>query len=244
MSHTRSYRRHRPITATVKPETAAVQQFLKHSAIIITILAAVTYFHGRALYSGYLSYWGLTPDLFPRASEATMIDGVYVYHLFSFDHWHYILGALAFLPVFYLVLYFLFFEKPFSLIRGLLPKNNTNKLKQVRGEILEELITIVGKIALVILLFLSPFVVSQIASEKGRKIAEVEHRKIAAGDITKVRFKQANIVYRYDNTQQKNASGYLLTNSETLCAFYTDAGVLVLPFSRITSIQFVEQRVQ
>lgn len=67
-------RRRKNLEQKPKENNDTMQRLLANSAIILTVITAVLYFHGRNLYGGYLAYWGLGSDLFPISTAKTGTD--------------------------------------------------------------------------------------------------------------------------------------------------------------------------
>lgn len=52
---------------------------LKILSAIVGALTPLLYFHGQSYHSGWLSFWGLPPDLFPISLESALIYGFLTY---------------------------------------------------------------------------------------------------------------------------------------------------------------------
>jgi len=97
---------------------SALQSILKNSAVLITLTTALLYFHGRAFYSGYLSYWGLSLDLFPLTTEKALIQGVSVYINLGFENFRYFVWGLLYVGFIYLLTFFLLFNGPRQIVQN------------------------------------------------------------------------------------------------------------------------------
>ncbi len=211
----------------------SLSRYLLNPAIVLGFLTALLYFHGQAFHSGYLSYWGLSNQLFPLSFEDTLIRGGWIYILLVINNWFYLLSGITYIILIYGLVFLFLFKKPASFLYKLI---HTKKINNGQKFILEESSNIILKLLIAVLILLTIAIVMSWAIQNGKSIALKEHQQILDGKITTTK----NVFISYlDGKGQENAvSGALIQPSSFMVAIYTESGeVLELPASRIISIR-------
>ncbi len=210
----------------------SLSRYLLNPAIVLGFLTALLYFHGQAFHSGYLSYWGLSNQLFPLSFEDTLIRGGWIYILFVLNNWFYLLAGIAYIILIYVLVFLLLVKKPASFIYKLI---HTKKINNGQKFILKEVSNIIFKLLIAFFIFLIIPLVMSWANGKGRSIALKEHQNIQEGKIAST--KNVFISYLDGESQEKEIFGTMLQASSFMVAVYIESGeVLELSASRIISM--------
>lgn len=216
-----------------------MQRLLANSAIILTVITAVLYFHGRNLYGGYLAYWGLGSDLFPISTEDTLMHGVNAYVWAGVEGWIYLAGIALFVIALYIVIFLLCYERPMALFRR---AAKTEVVNANQKWVVAELMTFLERMFLAILAVLLFILLTGFAHNKGHQIAEDLHKKmVASKPLTRNQFEKISLVSQDNTGERETVSGYRLATSSTLCALYTQDGVRVLPIAKVVSMRIAER---
>ncbi|WP_321391382.1 hypothetical protein [uncultured Desulfuromusa sp.] len=215
-----------------QPQPDLLQKFLLNPTFIIAFFTAMLYFHGQALYSGYLSYWGLSANLLPLSFEETLTHGAYSYLCLSLDHWEYLVGMGLSLVLMYVLVFLLLFKKPASFIyRACQTKRINNAQKALAGEAADRFLML----NVVILIILTILLIMLLAHSKGKSYAEAEHQKIKSA--TPATAKIVTINYLDEKSQPAVVSGTLLQSSSLMLAIYTENNeIMMIPVARVVSV--------
>lgn len=229
--------RHRNKASSPPPSAEnTLQKLFTHSAVIVSIITALLYFHGRSLYDGYLSYWGLS-GLFSISTEDALFNGVWTYLLLGAENWKYLLAPFLYIAALYLLLFVLFFKKPLSLIRRLIRSKRLDYFNDHQKMVVGDFFSNFEKVLYVLLGIFCFLLISLSAITRGKQLAEKIHQQILAGTLEKKPFGAATVVFRDEQERVARLSGYPVVSSNELYAIATRDGVKVIPFSRILSIQ-------
>jgi hypothetical protein len=222
-----------------KENNDAMQRILTNSAIFLTVITAVLYFHGRNLYGGYLSYWGLGSELFPIPTEDALMHGINTYVWVGVEGWRYLTGVVLYIVALYMVVFLLCHKRPMALIRKAVKTTVINGNQKI---VLGVLMNFVERTFLVLLVVLLFILLTGFAQKKGHRVAEDRHKKMMAGQpLSQNKFEKVSIVCQGEAGRNETVSGYRLAASSTLCALYTEDGVRVLPLSKIASMRISER---
>ncbi|APG27070.1 hypothetical protein A7E78_04005 [Syntrophotalea acetylenivorans] len=235
----RPYHRRRHLEPQPKEDTSSLPKILSNSAIILAVISAALYFHGRSLYEGYLSYWGLGSELFPVTTENAFYHAGWFYLSASLENWGYFSLMVVEVLCIYTAGILLCAKKPFGLIQRAMGKK---KIYVFRKALAIELINLLGRFLGAALVVVGIVLISVVAPQKGISMAEVQHQKLLAGQpISKNQFEKVSLTFLDETGQGKNLSGYRLATSSSFYALFTDKGVKVLPLARITSMEMVDE---
>nr|WP_320051153.1 hypothetical protein [uncultured Desulfuromonas sp.] len=221
------------------PESSSlVGKILQNSALIIATITAVTYFFGYAVYHGYLSYWGLLGSMFPISMEETIIHGVMKSCLLGIDKWGYFSKIIFIFFAFYLVMFILFFDKPFQFVSKLFSKeNNEQSINERHRFLLSDFFKFLLRLLVVVLVILSVPLTYNYAYEQGKDSAFREQKKILNGEAANIPFKSIRLSYSDQHGHVKSVKAYPLAVSASHQAFYVNTDVVVLPANRILEIR-------
>lgn len=237
-----SYRRLKPAEPLPNADGNTLQKILSNSAVIVTIVTALLYFHGRSLYQGYLSYWGLNTDLFPISTADALFNGVYTYLVLGLENWQYLLSPLLYALILYVLLFLLCFKKPFSFVQRLARSKRFDIFNDNQREIVGDFFAGFLKISFTLLTVVCFLMVTFLSSERGKKSAEKAHQMLASGIQESKEFTETSVVYRDEQEQVTRITGYHIASSPALYAICNREGVQVIPFSRIISVQIPKGR--
>ena len=229
MSRPRNYWRYKQPEKPPEPQPDILQKFFLNPAFVIALFTALLYFHGQALYSGYLSYWGLSAKLLPLSFEETLSYGAQAYIWLGIDHWKYIAWLLVYCLLIYGLVFLALFEKPVTYIYNLTQTKRINEgQKNTIGEAFDRL----AHFALALVIILVILAVMFFAAQKGKALAEVEYLKLKSATSTVV-----TVSYLDESSQPAEVSGTLIQPSSIMIALYTENdAILELPVSRVISI--------
>jgi len=215
-----------------QPQPDLLQKFLLNPAFTIAFFTAMLYFHGQALYSGYLSYWDLNAKLFPLSFEETLSYGAQAYIWLGMDHWIDFAGLVAYFFLLYGLVFLALFKKPATVIYNLIKTKRINeRQKNIVGEAFEGFSYII--LSLVILLVI--VFVMVLAAQKGKSLAEKDYRKIKSA--TPATAKIVTINYLDEKSQPAVVSGTLIQTSSLMLAIYTENNeILMIPVARVVSV--------
>lgn len=222
---------------SAKVEASSLPKILSNSAIILAVITAVLYFHGRSLYEGYYSYWGLSTELFPITTESAIFHAGWFYLTFGIAKWWYLAVMIGYVLFVFLVVFFLLSERPFRLIQK---AAKTNVINSHQKSVFGEMMGIGGRFSQAALVVLTFVLLSIFAFQKGKSMAESQHQTMLAGQpISKNKFRKVSLTFLDETGHGKHLSGYRLATSSSFYALFTDKSVRVLPLSRITSMEMV-----
>jgi hypothetical protein len=236
---------HQPDTRTEQrpaPQPDIIQNFLFNPVVIITILTAVLYFHGQALYSGYLSYWGLDTQTFPLPFEETLTHGAWTYLFLGVDKWQYLAMLALFFLASYGVAFLVAFKRPMSFVLTII---GTKKINDVQKKVVTEITDRFLLFNLVLVFVLVVFLTSIWSVQKGKALAEANHENIHADTEAHKPFKSVTISYMGEKNEPTSATGTLIQSSSSMFALHTDNDdVLLVPASRVISIRHLGENWQ
>lgn len=213
-----------------------LSKILSNSALIVTLVTALLYFHGRSFHDGYLAYWGLS-GLFSITTENAIFSGVWTYLLLGVENWKYVLAPFLYVAALYLLMFILFSKRPLSIIRRLIESKRLDYFNEHQRMVAGEFFSGFEKVLYVLLSILCFLLITLSASTKGKELAAITHQRILSGTLEKKPFDTATVVFRDEQDRVARLSGYHIANSPELYALCTKDGVQVIPFSRILSIQ-------
>lgn len=231
-----NYRR-KPVKPLPKADGNAFQKILSNSAVIVTIVTALLYFHGRSLYQGYLSYWGLSTDIFPISTEDALFHGVYAYLLLGLEKLKYLLLPLLYTLFLYILLFLFCLNKQFFFIQRLIDSKRFDVFNKRQKELISDFTTGIQKISITILAVFCFLLVTLLSSEKGKSVAEKDHQKVTARNQAPKEFRKTSVFFHDEENRITRITGHHIASSPLFCAIDTREGVQVIPFSRIILIQ-------
>lgn len=234
MSRPKYYWRHKRPEKQPAPQLQPdiLQKFFLNPAFVIALCTALLYFHGQSLYSGFLSYWGLSAKFLPLSFEETLNHGAFTYLFLGLEHWKYLVGLGLFLVLMYLLVFLFLFKKPAMFIYHVCQtKRINNAQKALAGEAADRFQAINAVTGIILTIFL----IMLLAHGKGKSLAEAEHLKIKTA--TPETAKIITINYLDEKSQPTEVSGTLIQPSSVMIALYSENDVvLMLPVSRVISI--------
>lgn len=227
--------------ASTTESKSSLQLLLKNSAVVITLSTALLYFHGHAYYSSYLSYWGLSLDIFPLTTEDALVQGVYLYFVLALKNLKVFGWAIGYVFCVYLLTFFLLFDGPRKLaqkwgLRGKAILEDTDHQQWSNSAF-----DMVVKIATVVMIVCLFAVLTATAIDNGVAWAKRNHQKVLAGKDEPKPFEKALVTYQDADAKVRVFEGALLKSSVGHVAFYTRGEVLVLPQVRVISIRLPEK---
>ncbi len=215
-----------------QPQPDILPKFFLNPAFIIAFLTALLYFHGHALYSGYLKYWGLSTELLPLSFETTLVHGALSYIFLGTDKWLWLLGAFGYFVFLYGLVFLLLLKKPAKMLFELVHTKRLNeRQKIILGETADRLV----QFLFLLLILMTVILVMAWAGEKGKSLAQTEHQKIKTNATATAKIVTIN--YLDESSKPAEVTGTLIQPSSLMLAIYTENDdLLVIPTSRIVSI--------
>lgn len=237
----RPYPRRKQPVPQPKDKISSLPKILTNSAIILAVITAALYFHGRNYIEGYYFYWGLSTDLFPVTTEDAFFYAGLFYLAFGMENWIYLAWMAGCVLSLYLALFLLCSEKPFRVIQKIAKSKALNSPQKVVFVGFVENIDRFLTAALVVLAFV---LMSSFAFQKGKGMAEVQHQNMLADKpISKSKFGKVSLTFLDEKGQGMSLSGYRLATSSSFCALFAEneKAVRVFPLARVISMNISER---
>lgn len=233
---------------------ALFKALLPHLATLVALVAPLLYVVGRAYNEGYLTYWGLPVQVFAIDKELSVLLGLFAYIRLLVDflpQYTYLLIGIT--VALYLVMFSCInqINKFFSRIASKAGEVVTPKLRkhlvitQIHEKLVNSLTIILGVLIIPFLVLLLFSYSTEFAAKKGKAVAEKNHKEFLLGLVDKKPFgSKVNLVAKSEAKEPVTKyAGYLVSTSTTHCAIFdASRGVLIFPFSEVSSIQIHENK--
>lgn len=229
------------MTTTIESKNA-LQSILKNSAVIITLTTALLYFHGRAFYSGYISYWGLSEGLFPLSTENALTHGVLVYIILLAENISIFGWVLGYVVLIYLLAYFLLCDGPRRFVQRWFKKRESKSKQSPHSEFQKSAVTIFFNTCVAVSIILIFLGITSKARSNGSALSEEYHQKVLSGKLDTKPFEKAIITYLDAANKIITIEGFILNVSSSHSAFYTQGEVIILSQDRIVTIRLPENK--
>lgn len=218
--------------------SSILNETLRNLALLFTVVTAITFYNGFFFYGSYISFFGLSTDMFPISFEEMMIWGVEAYWVFLFEKRLFILYLLLLFPAMNLIVFLLLSNKAIPFVRKALEYFEKKPLVNTpQQEIVGHFVSYVVKCSGCVLIIASLLMLRFYASEQGEKTAQSFQQRIVEGEEAEKTFKLKQLSYLDEANLPQTVDSYSITSSSTHSAFYVGSDVLILPASRILSIR-------
>ena len=218
-----------------------LQVFFKNSVVIISLTTALLYFHGYADYSGTLNYWGVPIEMFPLTTEHAIVQGVNVYMAYAMKGMKYVGLGLLYVTAVYGLVFVLLGNGPRRVIKSYLGKIDSNEELKGRTALAASFFQFLFNALVVILVLLMFWKMTYVFRIGGANRSQHFHEIVSNKDVKVDNFELARVEYDGDKDGPRVVEGYVIISSEKNIAFYSKGKVILLPQSKVHSIEFLEK---
>ena len=236
-----------------KQQEGPLKFIMQYAAVPFALGSSLLYLFGRVYYETYLSYWGLSENLFPLSKDQSVISGFF----------HSLLYSAKMLPKLSLVLnglIIVLFVVSVSTYRPIVDhiSESLSRIQSKSVPIIRNNVEITkghdnlmtGIILILRLIVLFVFVLGAFAFplswiiKQAKESARLEHQMILAGKEIGDQFTSRAVLYVKNETKGFNQySGYIIKTSSTHTALYRkDTGVSIFPLANVNRMVIRENK--